>query len=117
MKGLLSSGLSRTTGCSRCDARDRPCKKGPSLCYLDTGITFNAETYGPARGVPKLCVLSPNLAVGFAGDVHTAIEALTHFPTGRLHQNPAAYFVDVHRSKNGVTDFLLLFNSPPRIVK
>jgi hypothetical protein len=90
--------------------------KGILSAVSDTGVTLNAETYGPGRGVPKLCILNLGLAVGFAGDVYTAIEALTNFDKN-AHRHPASYFLDVHRAANEATDFLVLRDSPPSIIK
>jgi len=91
-------------------------REGVISAVSEAGVTRNAETFGPVRGVPKLCILSPDLAVGFAGGIDNAVSALTGFDEG-ASRRPTEYFLSAHREVNGATDFLLLRGSPPSIIK
>jgi hypothetical protein len=94
-------------------------KDGIISAVSDTAVTFNEEAYRPERQVPKLCILSPDLAVGFAGIVESAVEALNEFPSDcKTYKAITDYFLEIHNTRSPETDFLLLFNKPvPKIVK
>src|SRR3978361_1454285 len=82
----------------------------------DTAISFKEEHYKPEKQVPKLCILSPDLAVGFAGEPTVAIEALTNFPQDCItYKAVTDYLLDHHTPH---TEFLVMFNKPvQKIIK
>jgi hypothetical protein len=85
----------------------------------DTGITKHDAPLGPDHAIPKLCILSPDLAVGFSGDRDLGIRALEMFPpTAANYKEIAAHFLEFHKDHKESVDFILLFNKPiARIVK
>ena len=94
-------------------------KDGVISAVSDTGISFNEKVFRPEQQIPKLCILSPDLAVGFAGDSKAGIDALSAFPHGRKsYEEVTHYFLGVNKNMNGKVDFLILCNkSIPKMVK
>jgi len=85
----------------------------------DTGIVEHGAQLPPSKQLPKICILHPDLAVGFAGSPDLAVRYLRAFPKARpSFRSTVDYFVECHRQAAGGVDFLLMFNKPiPKIVR
>lgn len=86
--------------------------KGVIAAVSDTGITEHKVIPLPAeRYVAKLCVLSSDTAIGFAGDPDYGIEAIETLPAPYTSvEQISAHLLNYHKAKNQRTDFLLLLN-------
>lgn len=84
----------------------------------DTGVVEHAVRLGPDKQLPKICILNPDLAVGFAGSPDLALRYLEQFPRSKpTFRATIEYFKERHLKSSGSVDFLVLFNRPsPKII-
>jgi hypothetical protein len=94
-------------------------KKGAIISAVsDTGVTENGLPLPPERGLPKIAIHSPDLAVGFAGNPELALEAIAALSRGASPPAVVGHFRDFHRAKEQVVDFILMLRRPTlRLVK
>jgi hypothetical protein len=65
-------------------------QKGTTIAVVsDTGVSEHGMRLPPAKQVPKICIINPNLAnpnlaVAFAGNPDLATQSLLSFPKGGL---------------------------------
>ena len=88
--------------------------KGVIAAVSDTGITAHKVVPLPAdRYVAKLCVLSSDTTIGFAGDPAYGVEAIETLPAPyKSVEQISAHLLNYHKAKNKQTDFLVLLNKP-----
>jgi hypothetical protein len=88
-------------------------KKGTILnAVSDTGISQNGMPLPPDQHQPKLCVLSPSLAVGFAGSPELALEAIAGVPRAATPRDVVRHFLEFHRSRDQGVDFIVMVGQP-----
>jgi len=94
-------------------------KKGSIISAVsDTGITGpGGVPLGLEKHIPKLCILTPNLAVGFAGSPESALDAIAKFDTKLISLKQIVdHFLEFNRKHD--VHFILMIRKPIlRIVK
>lgn len=80
----------------------------------DTGTTLNRSRLPKREEIAKICVLSPDAAVAFSGDVHYGRQGVAELrkllkPT---FKSLTTHLLKIHQASEGATDFLLLLNKP-----
>jgi hypothetical protein len=94
-------------------------KNGVIAVVSDTGITEHERSLGYDRQIPKICIVTPDLAVAFAGSSDLGIRYLENFPPmlNFPYKTTVEYLLRCHRDADESVDFLALFNKPvPKIV-
>ena len=88
-------------------------KKGAILSVVsDTGVSQNGARLPPDKHMPKICVLSPDFAVGFAGSPELALEAIAALNPSATPPDAIHHFREFHRAKAQSVDFILMFQRP-----
>ena len=84
----------------------------------DTGVIEHNQKRPFNQQVPKICILAPDLAVGFAGQPDLSLSYLQQYPAGSNYRETVAYFVERNIESNRQADFIVMFNSPvPKIIR
>jgi hypothetical protein len=80
----------------------------------DTGVMEHGVPLPPAQQIPKLCVLSPDVAVGFAGNPDLARRAIetASVPTTDVYRTVTQHFLGQHKHADEAVEFLILFARP-----
>lgn len=96
-------------------------REGNSIYIVsDTKLTYPANhpikmISNPRDGVIKITILNPNICVGFAGNVEDAELAIAHCRNFSEDASKIlSYLLEVNRSTNKQTEFIMLYNSWPR---
>jgi hypothetical protein len=78
----------------------------------------HGKQFPPEKQVPKICILTPDLTVAFAGNPDLSERYLNDFPESASYKTTVDYLLDRHCEANRQVDFLALFNKPvPKIVQ
>src|SRR5690242_3021118 len=95
-------------------------QKGHIIAVVsDTGITKQGARLGPESLLPKICILTPDIAVAFAGEPDLAVRYLNAFPrtSPPTYRSTLDYFTACQVDSENSVDFLILFNRPsPKMV-
>ena len=94
-------------------------QKGSVISIVsDTGVTEHGVKLGPQHHLPKICVITHDLAIAFAGSSDLAKRYINEFPRERAasFRPTVDYFLDSHLESNRSVDFLLFFNRPAKII-
>lgn len=80
----------------------------------DTGIAKQGARLGPENQLPKICILTPDIAVAFAGEPDLAVRYLNAFPRtpAPTYRSTLDYFTACQLDSENSVDFLILFNRP-----
>lgn len=93
-------------------------KKAIISAVSDTGITEHGIQLPPERHIPKICILTRELAVGFAGSPELALRCFAEFDRGLSSAKQIIdYFLNFHLSQECSVDFILMMHSPLRLVR
>src|SRR5262245_161064 len=89
-------------------------KAGVIAAVADTGIMQNDAPLGWDSHRPKISIVRPDLAVGFAGDPDLAARIITEvsLQDDLSYRSVTQFVLDRHRDINEAVDFLVLFNKP-----
>lgn len=95
-------------------------QKGSIIAVVaDTGISKQGVNLGPEQQLPKICILTPDIAVAFAGEPDLAVRYLNAFPRtpAPSYRSTVDYFAACQVDSEDSVDFLILFNRPsPKMV-
>ncbi len=94
-------------------------KNGIIAAVSDTGVTEHDQALSPERQIPKICIVTPDLAVAFAGASELAIRYLENFPPIAIepYKTTVEYLLRCHQDAHQSVDFLALFHKPvPKVV-
>jgi hypothetical protein len=78
----------------------------------DTGITNLGERVSRDKFIPKITIIHPDIAVGFAGDPDLGLRAITTAPSERSYRSMVDHFLSESKRYQGGVDFILTFNKP-----
>lgn len=85
----------------------------------DTGVTEHDVRLPPERCIPKMAILTPDLAVAFAGNPQLATRAINAFPRSAAptYRSIISYFANAQSEAENL-ELLVLLNKPmPKIVR
>ena len=86
-------------------------KKGNVTAIVsDTGITKFTKRLSPERCTPKICILTPDLAVAFAGDPDLAKRSINSLPANANYKAITDHFLKCHHEADHQVDFLILLS-------
>ncbi|MGB8278171.1 MAG: hypothetical protein WCF20_09635 [Methylovirgula sp.] len=95
-------------------------KKTIISAVSDTGITEHGAQLQPEKNIPKICILTPDLAVGFAGSSELALRCFAGFDRMALTMPTQiiGHFLRFHIKYEQSVDFIVMIRNPVlRMVK
>jgi hypothetical protein len=78
----------------------------------DTGISHLGQRVSRDKFIPKITIIHPDIAVGFAGDPDLGLRAITTAPSAPSYRSVVDHFLAENRRYEGGVDFIIAFNKP-----